>query len=70
VSMKTATDEFKEALFSNISECVAVMLKEELESLVSMKTEEVEKAQHNIIYMCKQLEENGEILIDGGEALV
>ena len=30
----------------------------------------VETAQQNIIYMCKQLEENGKTLISGGEALV
>ena len=70
VSLKTAMDELKEALFSNMSEHVAVMLKEDLESLGPMKTSEVEKAQQNIIYMCKQLEENGKILIGGGEALV
>ena len=59
-----------QTLFYNVSERVAVMLKEDLESLRPMKTSEVEKAQQNIIYMCKQLEENGKILIGGGEALV
>ena len=70
VSLKTAMDELKEALFSNMSERVAVMLKEDLESLGPMKTSEVEKAQQNIICMCKQLEENRKILIGGGESLV
>lgn len=70
VSLKTATDELKETLYSNMSECVAVMLNKDLESLRPMKTCEVEKAQQNIIYICKQLEENEKILIGGGEALV
>ena len=70
VSLKTAMDELKETLFSNVSERVAVLLKEDLESLGPMKTSEVEKDQQNIIYMCKQLEENGKTLIGGGEALV
>ena len=70
VSLKTAMDELKEALFSNMSERAAVMLKEDLESLGPMKTSEVQKDQQNIIYMCKQLEENGKTLIGGGEALV
>ena len=48
VSLKTAMDELKEALFSNMSERVAVMLKEDLESLRPMKTSEVEKDQQNI----------------------
>ena len=70
VSLKTAMDELKETLFSNVSERVAVMLKEDLEFLGPMETSEVEKDQQNIIYMCKQLEENGKTLIGGGEALV
>jgi flagellar motor switch protein FliG len=70
VSLKTATDELKEKLFSNMSERAAGMLKEDLESLGPMKISEVEKAQQNIIFVCKQMEENGKILIGGGEALV
>jgi len=70
VSLKTATDELKEKLFSNMSERAAVMLKEDLESLGPMKISEVEKAQQNIIFVCKQMEANGRILIGGGEALV
>jgi flagellar motor switch protein FliG len=70
VSLKTAMDELKETLLSHVSERVAVILKENFESLGPMKTSEVEKAQQNIICMCKQLEENGKILIGGGEALV
>jgi flagellar motor switch protein FliG len=46
------------------------MLKEDLEFLGPMETSEVEKDQQNIIYMCKQLEENRKTLIGGGEALV
>ena len=70
VSMKTVIDVLKKTLFSNMSEREAVMLKEDLEFLGRMKTSEVEKDQQNIIYMCKQLEENEKILISGGEALV
>jgi flagellar motor switch protein FliG len=68
--LKTVMDELKETLFSNVSERVAVMLKEDLESLGPIKTSKVEKAQQNIIYMCKQLEVNVKILLGGGEALV
>jgi len=70
VSLKTVMDELKETLLSNVSERVAVMFKDDLESLGPMKTSEVQKDQQNIIYMCKQLEENGKTLIGGGEALV
>ena len=68
--LKTVMDELKETLFSNVSERVAVMLKEDLESLGPMKTSEVEKAQQNIIYMSKQFEENGKTAITSrGERL-
>ena len=53
VSLKTATDELKEKLFSNMSERAAGMLKEDLEYLRPMKISEVEKAQQNIIFVCK-----------------
>ena len=45
MSLKTATDELKEKLFSNMSERAAGMLKEDLEYLRPMKISEVEKAQ-------------------------
>jgi flagellar motor switch protein FliG len=45
VSLKTVIDELKETLFSNMSEHVAVMLKEDLKVLGSMKASEVEKVQ-------------------------
>ena len=70
VSLITAMDELKEALFSNMSERAAVMLKEDLESLGPMTTSEIKKAQQNIMYIRKQFEENGKPLIGGGEALV
>ena len=70
VSLKTVMDELKEALFCNVSERLAVMLKGDLESLGPMKTSEGKKVQQNIIYMCKQLEINGKTLKEGGEALV
>lgn len=70
ISLKTATDELKEKLFSNMSERAAEMLRMDLESLGPIKISEVEKAQQNIISVCKQLEKNGKILIAGGEALV
>ena len=70
VSLKTATDELKEKLFSNMSERAAKMLKEDLQSMGPVKISEVERAQHNIVSVCKQLEGNGKILIGRGEALV
>ena len=66
IGLKTATDELKEKLFSNMSERAALMMKEDLESLGPKKISEVQKAQHKVIDVCKKLEEDGKIVIGGG----
>jgi len=66
IGLKTATDELKEKLFSNMSERAALMMKEDLESLGPKKISEVQKAQHKVIDVCKKLEEAGKIVIGGG----
>ena len=66
IGLKTATEELKEKLFSNMSERAGLMLKEDLESLGPKKISEVQKAQQKIIAVCKKLEEEGKIVIGGG----
>ncbi len=66
IGLKTATDELKEKLFTNMSERAALMLKEDLESLGPTKISEVEKAQQKVIAVCKKLEEDGKLIIGGG----
>ena len=70
VALKTASDELKIKLFTNMSDRVANMLQEDLESLGPTKISEVEKAQHKFVSICRQLEENGTITLSRGEALV
>ena len=66
IGLKTATDELKEKLFTNMSERAALMMKEDLESLGPTKISEVEKAQQKVIAVCKKLEEDGKLVIGGG----
>ena len=66
IGLKTATDELKEKLFSNMSERAALMMKEDLESLGPKKISEVQKAQQKVIAVCKKLEEDGKIVVGGG----
>ena len=66
IGLKTATDELKEKLFSNMSERAGLMLKEDLESLGPKKISEVQKAQQKVIAVCKKLEEDGKIVVGGG----
>jgi len=69
-ALKTASDELKIKIFSNMSDRAAATLQEELELLGPTKISAVEKAQHNIVSICKHLEDSGAIMIARGEALV
>lgn len=70
VALKTATDDLKAKLFSNMSERAGLMLKEDLESLGPTKISDVEKAQKKIIAICKKLEEDGKLIIGGSDDMV
>ena len=70
VALKTASDELKIKIFSNMSDRAANMLHEDLELLGPTKISAVEKAQQKIVSICKDLEESGAIVMGRGEALV
>ena len=63
IALKTASDELKEKLYTNIG---LVMLKDHLKGLGPTKKSDIEKAQQNIIKVCKKLEKEGKILLSGG----
>ena len=67
VGLKTGSDELKEKLFNNMSERASLMLKEDLESLGPTKIKDVEAAQQKVITVCKKLEEEGKLVIGGGD---
>ena len=62
IALKTASDELKEKLYTNIG---LVMLKDHLKGLGPAKISDIKKAQQNIIKVCKQLEKEGKILLSG-----
>jgi flagellar motor switch protein FliG len=70
VALKTASDELKIKILSNMSDRAASMLQEDLELLGPTKISAVEKAQQKIVSICKHLEESGAIAMGRGEALV
>jgi flagellar motor switch protein FliG len=71
IGLKTASEELKDKVFSNMSERASNMLKEDLESLGPTRITEVDKAQKKAVAICKRLEEEGRIIIGGiGEELV
>ena len=62
IALKTASDELKEKLYTNIG---LVMLKDQLKGLGPTKISDIKKAQQNIIKVCKELEKEGKILLSG-----
>jgi len=65
ISLKAASDEVREKIYTNVSERVAVMIKEEMEFMGPMRLSDVEAAQQRIVEAVRQLEEEGQIVISG-----
>ncbi len=71
LALRGASPEVKEKFFRNMSARAAQMLKEDMEARGPVKVRDVEKAQQNILKVCRKLEEEGRIVIAGqGEEVV
>jgi flagellar motor switch protein FliG len=72
MALKGANDALKTKFFRNMSQRAAEMLKEEMEYLGPIRVKEVEKAQHDIVEVVRNLEEEGVIVIGsaGGDEYV
>ncbi len=66
IALKTASDEIKTKLFSNMSNRAATMLNEDLDALGPTKLSDVEKAQAAIVLKIKDLESQGKAFISRG----
>ena len=67
LALKGADDETQERFFRNMSKRAVDTMKEEMEYMGPVKLKEVEKAQHEIIAIVRELDEEGVINIGGGE---
>lgn len=65
VALRGASPETKEKFLKNMSSRASEMLKEDMEARGPMKVADVEKAQQNILKVCRKLEEEGRIIIAG-----
>jgi flagellar motor switch protein FliG len=65
IALKAASDEVKGKIFSNVSERVAVMIKEEMEFMGPTRLSDVEAAQGRIVEAVRRLEEEGQIIVSG-----
>ena len=66
LALRGANPEVKEKFFKNMSSRAAEMLKEDMEAKGPVKVSDVERAQQNILKVCRKLEEEGRIVIAGG----
>lgn len=66
IALKTASDEMKEQVFSNVSSRAADQIREESELLPPMKLSEIEAIQVGIVDIARRLEEEGTLTIDAG----
>ena len=65
VALKTASEDMKRKVLSNVSERAAAMIEEDLEVMGPVRLSEVEQAQQKIIQIARRLEKEGKIVIGG-----
>ncbi len=65
VALKAASEEVRAKIYSNVSERVAIMIKEEMEFMGPMRLSDVETAQQQIVEAVRRLEEEGQIVVAG-----
>ncbi|MGP4106981.1 flagellar motor switch protein FliG [Virgibacillus sp. L01] len=72
LSLKVASDEVKDIVFSNMSQRMAETFKEEMEYMGPVRLRDVEEAQTRIVGAIRRLEEIGEIVIarGGGDDII
>ena len=62
-ALKAVSDEVKNKILSNMSERASAMVVEEMEYMGPVRLREVEEAQHRIVEVIRQLEDEGEIVV-------
>jgi len=65
LALKAASDVVKNKIYTNVSERVAVMIKEEMEFMGPTRLSDVEAAQTRIVEAVRRLEEEGQIIVSG-----
>lgn len=66
-ALKTATEEMKEKIFSNLSQRAGDMLRDDLDAMGPVRLAEVEEAQQAVVRAAKELEADGTITLGKGK---
>lgn len=67
LALKGAEDDLKQRFFDSMSKRAVETMKEEMDYMGPVKLKEVEKAQHEIVEIVRELDEEGVISIAGGD---
>lgn len=67
LALKGADDELKNKFFQSMSKRAVETMKEEMDYMGPVKLKDVEKAQHEIVEIVRELDEEGVVSISGGE---
>ena len=72
VALRSANEQVQNAIFSNVSSRLAVMIKEDMEFMGPVRMKDVEEAQQKIVNIIRKLEDAGEIIIarGGGDEII
>lgn len=72
IALKGSNEEVQNAIFSNLSKRLAVMIKEDMDFMGPVRMKDVEEAQQKIVNIIRKLEDAGEIVISrgGGDEIV
>lgn len=65
LALRTASENLKTKIFSNVSQRAAQMIKEDLEVMGPVRLKDVEQAQLNIVKTARRLAEEGKIVLGG-----
>ncbi|MFW6032639.1 MAG: flagellar motor switch protein FliG, partial [Phycisphaeraceae bacterium] len=65
LALKTASDELRDKIFTNMSERAARLIEEDMEYMGPVRVSDVEAAQQRIVDVVRRLEDAGEIIIAG-----
>jgi len=72
IALKGANEEVQNTVFRNMSQRLAVMIKEDMEFMGPVRMKDVEEAQQKIVNTIRKLEDAGEIVISrgGGDEII
>lgn len=71
ISLKGASEEVKEAIFSNMSKRLVEMIREDMEFMGPVRLKDIEEAQQKVVNTIRKLEEAGEIVTPrGGDEMI